>query len=236
MKKRSIEGNLHPDVGGKRNAAGGAATASDKQSRSSRQETTTRILDAAEDLFSRRDPAGVTVREIAEAAGVTHPLVHQYVGSKADIRRAVVERGAPRRQQLIEEHPDLREVIPLLAADVVSRQAHSRSIIRSAMDGVEYAPLEDRIKTGQMVLKLAQDSIDQGRTRLPAPAAVDPRIALAAASALMFGWVAVENWLAKMYGLDSDEIAEARRQMGEIAVHVAEMALPLPDMSSGDDR
>ena len=66
-----------------------------KWTRHPRAETTERILDAAEDLFSRRDPDKVTVREIAAKAGVTHPVVHEYVGSKADIVAAVIERGAP---------------------------------------------------------------------------------------------------------------------------------------------
>ena len=78
-----------------------------KWTRHPRSETTERILDAAEDLFSRRDPDNVTVREIAAKAGVTHPVVHEYLGSKADIVAAVIERGAPRRQQLMTRAPRL---------------------------------------------------------------------------------------------------------------------------------
>ena len=47
----------------------------------SRAETTERILDAAEELFASRAPGDVTVRDVAEAAGVTHALVHSYLGT-----------------------------------------------------------------------------------------------------------------------------------------------------------
>ena len=106
----------------------------ESRTRQSREETTAAILDAAEELFSRRDPNRVTVREIAEKAGVTHPLVHQYVGSKSDILDAVIRRGAPHRHEIMAAHPDFREVMPLLFADVLSRRVHSRAI-RPLRDG-----------------------------------------------------------------------------------------------------
>ena len=86
-----------PMHGSKQPAAKADTQGTGARTRLSREETTTAILDAAEELFSRRDPTRVTVREIAEKAGVTHPLVHQYVGSKSDILDAVIKRGAPAR-------------------------------------------------------------------------------------------------------------------------------------------
>ena len=142
-----------------------------KWTRHPRAETTERILDAAEDLFSRRDPDKVTVREIAAKAGVTHPVVHEYVGSKAEIVAAVIARGAPRRQQLMTEHPDFFEALPLVSWDVLSRRVHSRSVVRAAMDDRRYDALEDRIRSGEMLLALARKAIDEGaqRPRPPPP-------------------------------------------------------------------
>ena len=48
------------------------------------------ILDCARQLFSERHYAAVSVDAIAEAAGVTRPLVHHYFGSKRDLYVAVV--------------------------------------------------------------------------------------------------------------------------------------------------
>ena len=50
--------------------------------RGGREQTTAAILDAAEKLFAARGFTAVTVRDIAAEAGVSHALVHRYLGSK----------------------------------------------------------------------------------------------------------------------------------------------------------
>ena len=200
--------------------------------RRSREQTTARILDVAEDLFSRRDPQRVTVREIAEQAGVTHALVHQYVGTKEQILLAVIERGAPRRQQIMSEHPDLRELMPLLFDDIVSRRIHTRSVVRSAMDGIEYAPFEDRLKSGRMLIELASGAAASGHTRLHSPEAMDPRIVMAAATSLIYGWVVTQDWLVEICGLQDEDPAEVHRRIREIAAYVAELVFPPADEST----
>ena len=197
-----------------------------KWTRHPRSETTERILDAAEDLFSRRDPDQITVREIAEKAGVTHPVVHEYVGSKADIVAAVMSRGAPRRQQFMPEHPDFFEALPLLSDDVLDRRVHSRSVVRAAMDDRRYEALEDRILSGQMLLDLARKAIGKGTRRPPAAGPLDPRFVLAATTALIYGWVAMEDWLVQIYDLMDEDSADLRTRLVEIAVQVAGLALP----------
>ncbi len=197
-----------------------------KWTRHPRSETTERILDAAEDLFSRRDPDNVTVREIAAKAGVTHPVVHEYLGSKADIVAAVIERGAPRRQQIMLEHPDFFEALPLVSGDVLSRRVHSRSVVRAAMDDRRYEALEDRIRSGQMLLDLARKSIDEGSPRPPAAAPLDPRFALAAATAMVYGWVAMDDWLVQFYDLMDEDPADLRTRLVELVLQVAGLAFP----------
>jgi len=128
--KRDVIGDVMVGRDDKNEKVSAAGDAQRAQVRFTREETTTKILDAAEDLFSRRDPAKVTMREIAEAAGVTHPLVHQYIGTKADVLKAVVQRGAPARQEMIATFTDLRAALPPLVEDVLSRRVHSRSIVR----------------------------------------------------------------------------------------------------------
>ncbi len=53
--------------------------------------TRDRIVDTALKLFSERGPASVSVRELAEAAGVTVPGLYYHFASKAEIIRAVFE-------------------------------------------------------------------------------------------------------------------------------------------------
>ena len=53
---------------------------------------TSRILDSAQELFAKQGPRAVTVRQVAEHAGVSHALVHKYFGSKDDLIKAVLDR------------------------------------------------------------------------------------------------------------------------------------------------
>lgn len=187
----------------------GAATAS--RERASREETTKRILDAAEQLYSVRNPRDVTVREIAEKAGVTHALVHQYIGTKDDLIDAVVNRAAPNRRQMMRELPDYDAVVPVLFRDVLARPVHSRAMVRSAMDGVGYASLDERVQTGRMMIALARDAIAGGEGRVRACSDMDPRVASAAITALAYGWVATHEWLRVVFDLeqmDDDELVE----------------------------
>ena len=49
------------------------------------------LLAVALDLFSERGIRGATIKEIAQAAGVTEGLIYHYFPSKAALVRAVVE-------------------------------------------------------------------------------------------------------------------------------------------------
>ena len=53
-----------------------------------------RILDAAEDLFSKRGFDGVTMREVTELANLDAALAHYYFATKQGLFDAVLERRA----------------------------------------------------------------------------------------------------------------------------------------------
>jgi AcrR family transcriptional regulator len=56
-----------------------------------REEVESACIRAAADLFSERNPSQVSVRDIAARAGVSHALVHRYLGSKEDILAKALE-------------------------------------------------------------------------------------------------------------------------------------------------
>ena len=78
-------------------AGGNAAKASRKRNP---EESRRRILDAAEDAFSRRGYDGARLRDIAQDAGVHHALVHHYYGDKRGLFEAVLDRGLRRMMDL----------------------------------------------------------------------------------------------------------------------------------------
>ena len=68
----------------------GTAITGSKRQRS--EETRQKILDAAEALFARHGLYGVTVRNVADMAGVDTALIHYYFDTKLGLFEAVFER------------------------------------------------------------------------------------------------------------------------------------------------
>ncbi len=199
--------------------------------RASREETTARILDVAEELFAARNPRDVTVREIAQRAGVTHALVHQYVGTKSDLLNAVIQRTATDRVAIVRDSDTLGQALEALAHDVMSSRIHSKALIRSAMDGVEYSSLKNRIPTGPAVAALARAMRESGEEPGDVPLDLDYRVVLAAISAMLFGWVAAGDWLRPSFEVDDIDSHEIERQIAEIAVYLKNLVLVARDES-----
>jgi AcrR family transcriptional regulator len=65
-----------------------------------------RILDVAEELFSRFGYHGVTIRDITQKAHVNVALAHYHFGSKSDLLRQVVERRADEYSRQMNESID----------------------------------------------------------------------------------------------------------------------------------
>ncbi|HUD91097.1 TetR/AcrR family transcriptional regulator [Sphingobium sp.] len=125
-----MDGNLSQVTGRKRRAPA-------KVDRRRAPETATRILDAAEMLFSWRGFYGVSLREIAAEAGVQLALSHYHFGSKESLFGAVIERRA-------EEHA--AGIAAALAQALEARG--SRRDRREAIIRALIAPIAERSMRG----------------------------------------------------------------------------------------
>src|SRR6476646_9854995 len=56
------------------------------------ENTRNAVLTAAERLFAECGFAATSMRDISNASGVSHPLIHHHFGSKEDLYRAVKQR------------------------------------------------------------------------------------------------------------------------------------------------
>jgi AcrR family transcriptional regulator len=195
------------------------------QKRVGKSITKSRILDSAQQLFARRGPAAVTVRHVAEHAGVTHALVHKYFGSKDDLIKAVVYRADARRSAAAKESPSLKDVYHQLLPQVMTEREHSMMLVRSAMSGAEYVPMADRIKTTSAMIELARRTAASGAAPAPPPDDVDPRVLIGAITSMILGWSAIEDWLWPTTGLDPADKDEVYRQLFEIVDYLADLAL-----------
>lgn len=62
-----------------------------RQSEAVAEQTRQRIVESARTIFAARGFEGVSLRDIADHAGVTHGLLRHHFGSKEDIWRAVID-------------------------------------------------------------------------------------------------------------------------------------------------
>lgn len=70
------------------------------QPKGKKNETREKILDAAQQIFAAYPYHSAGIRMISELAGVDHPLINYYFGSKAGLFRAVISRMTRQRTEL----------------------------------------------------------------------------------------------------------------------------------------
>jgi AcrR family transcriptional regulator len=76
-----------------------------------REEVRRALLDAAQRLIAERGPSNVTLREIAEAAGVNFGLVYQYLGTREELLREVYQGVARRSAVQLEQIDDVADAV-----------------------------------------------------------------------------------------------------------------------------
>ena len=184
-----------------------------------------RILDSAQTLFAKHGPRAVTVRQVAQDAGVSHALVHKYFGSKDDLIRAVLDRVDVSRTATARDSASLRDAYERLLPQVMTQRDHSMMLVRSAMGGTEYVPLAERITTTSAMVALARTTAASGADPSPAPRDIDPRVLVSAISAMILGWASIEDWIWPTAGIDPAEKDEVYRQLVEIVGYLADLAL-----------
>lgn len=72
------------------------------RSRAGRESSIEALLAAARELFAQHGPSAVSLRDVARRAGVSHGLIHHYIGSRDDLLRMVFDRSTVRARSSIE--------------------------------------------------------------------------------------------------------------------------------------
>ena len=160
---------------------------SDKR-RGGREQSTAAILDAAEKLFAERGFTAVTVRDIAAEAGVSHALVHRYLGSKQDVYRAMLARREdvdPRRGCRPRATCSRRRA-SCCGKAVLHQRNYVRLVAHSALHGLSYERTVGRFAATARLVELAlRTAAEEGEAR--DPDAPDPRFVIASVVAMLIG-------------------------------------------------
>ena len=108
-----------------------------------------RLLLTAERLFAERGFHNVAVREIADEAGVTHPLIYYYWSSKDELLAAVIERTQSRIRRAARSD-DALDLLTAIARDYLqSNRRYLLTITRAFVDGMSASEWPGRLSRGR---------------------------------------------------------------------------------------
>lgn len=164
-----------------------------------------RLISAASDLLGEVGPRAMSVRMVAERAGVNHGLVHHYFGGKDGLMRAAMER-------LVEEHAHFAKEqshghpIPAPLA-LAGDQRYLRAVVRAVLDG-EMDLAKTELAAGVSVPRGALEHVRsrQGTVRNE----IELKAMLTLGMAMEMGWAALEPFLFAVADVAADEADEVR--------------------------
>jgi AcrR family transcriptional regulator len=194
--------------------------------RGGRERTTEAILDAAEKLFSQRGFAAVSVRDIAAEAGVSHALVHRYLGSKAQVYRTMLLRRETVIRDAAPDEDDLIEATKLMLREAVLNQRdYVRLLTHSALHGLSYEQTTGRFAATERLVELARGvAATEGDAR--DPSAPDPRFVIASLVAMLMGWSAAREWVFQAADLEPVGDEQFAEQFERVVLDLERLYFP----------
>lgn len=174
-----------------------------------------RILDAAERLFARRDSLDVSIRDIAAEAGVPHSRIYRYFDSKADVLRRMMERGRERQFAYEEDRRVTASGVEgTLDWMMTENRSYALSVVRAALVGE--TPSSLGLDASGQLARRARRMFEGADEPFQLRDDHEPAVVVAAANALMVGWVACEDWIVESAGLQGADRARLRTEIDEL--------------------
>jgi AcrR family transcriptional regulator len=174
-----------------------------------RAQSEERLIVAASQLLGEVGPKSVSVRMIAERAGVNHGLVHHYFGGKDALLQLAMTRLVEEHAEYARERANGAPVPAPLA--LVDDPAYLRAIVRAVLDDeMELARIE--IDKGVSVPRntLMHLAAEAGQTE----PSVELRAIAGLAMAMEMGWAALEPLI---FAVTESETREQQETLRAVA-------------------
>lgn len=177
-----------------------------ERSTRSRIDSEERLIIAAGELISEVGPRALSVRGVAERAGVNHGLVHHYFGGKDGLLQAAMTR-------LVEEHAvfarEQSHGHPMPAPLALRNdQKYLRAVVRSVLDD-ELELAQTELTAGVSVPRTALEHA-VSRKKLE-KADIETKALFSIGMAMEMGWAALEPFIFASMDVVGDEDQEAVR-------------------------
>ncbi len=156
------------------------------------------ILDAAAELMATRPMGEISVREIAERAKVPHTLIYRYIGNKADLEHAVIDRTVHEILGFTSGSPESAlQGVERIVHTLLSRRDSLLVLVNSMLTEEGAARHSDRAPVIALLLAALKSDIQKrSAAGEPQPTAqfpvLTPEVAVGAVAALVVGWAAFE--------------------------------------------
>jgi AcrR family transcriptional regulator len=145
-----------------------------------RDEIVTAVVEAATGLMAERGPAAVSLRDVAQQAGVNLSQIHRHIGNKEALLEAILAADVAARPDLGVEALELDfESLLKLLFRLTDANLRTRLQARIIIDGYDLPALQDRYPGIELAIKLLED-------RLPVEQA---RVRTAAFTSFLAGWL-----------------------------------------------
>lgn len=176
----------------------------------SRTEAEEKLIAAAADMLGEVGPRAMTVRGVAERAGVNHGLVHHYFGGKDGLAEAAM-------LHLVQQHAnDVRaqsQGNPIPAPLALNNEPHLRAVVRSVLDDeMKLATME--LTAGVSVPRGALQHVARMK-QLDEPDMQTKALA-AMGMALEMGWAALEPFIFSVADIGEDQQESVREIVREM--------------------
>jgi AcrR family transcriptional regulator len=190
-----------------------------RRARRSREEASRALIAAAAALFAERSSGHVTVREIADRAGVNHGLVHRYFGTKQNLRRAALEKTQLEVAATLVDANDLRHSVQVVYRSMLGEKEFVAALARAALDG-ELPDFPAGYPTIQGLLERLEDA-GAGRGSPP----VDPRVVVLCLGSLVLGYDLFQEFLRRGTGLAATPDDEVEGLVLDVVLGMLELGL-----------
>lgn len=168
------------------------------------------ILNATQKLLAKRNPNEITVREIAKAANVKHPLIYRHFGTKDNLIREAHTILITKINASIPIVESIEGNAELFFAAVKENKFRQLALARAMIEGISPHLMQNQFPVMQRVLKLLKRRGDKSTGKF------SPEISTAALGALVLGWTLYEPFLLAATNLETEDKAEIDKKIVEI--------------------
>lgn len=181
------------------------------------------LIEAAADMLGERGPKNLSVRDLAERAGVNHGQIHHYFGGKRGLLEATMRTLAADHYARSLEIAGGADFPPPLSLGADRR--YFRALCQSVMDGdlelVLTVDLDDAISVPRRVLRGL-------RARHPDADDTELRAKFASHAAMQLGWVAFEELLLRTAEVSPGEEDAFRERVKDAMQEMIDASLESP--------